>query len=61
MKTIDLIISVLFSVLIIGLLFMATIPNQKKVECEVENQSPATVRKEYLCQFRKCHIWHRQI
>jgi len=43
MKTIDLIISVLFSVLIIGLLFMATIPNQKKVECEVENQSPATV------------------
>jgi competence protein ComGC len=48
MKTIDLIISVLFSVLIIGLLFMATIPNQKKVECEVENQSPATVRKEYL-------------
>ena len=48
MKTIDLMCSVLISVFIIGLLIMATMPNQKKVGCEVEGQSPATVRKEYL-------------
>ena len=40
---------VIFS-LIIGVLFMATIDNQrpKKVECEVKSHSPAIVRKDYL-------------
>ena len=43
-------IALVMSVLIIGVLFMATIANQrpKKVECEVEGHSPATVREDYL-------------
>ena len=46
MKTVALIISVV----VILVLFMATIANQipKKVECEVEGHSPATLRKDYL-------------
>jgi hypothetical protein len=46
MKTIALIIPVV----VIPVLFMATITNQinQKVECEVEGQRPATVRKDYL-------------
>jgi len=46
MKTIALVISVLIT----GIIFMATIDNPipKKVECEVTGQSPAKVRKDYL-------------
>ena len=51
MKTIALVISVV----VIPVIFMATIVNQipKKVECEVEGQKvecerPATLRREYL-------------
>jgi hypothetical protein len=46
MKTIALIISVV----VIPVIFMATIANQipQKVGCEVEGHSPATVRKDYL-------------
>ena len=43
-------IALVISGLIIGVIFMATIANQipQKVECQVEGQSPALVRKDYL-------------
>ena len=43
-------IALLISVVVIPVLFMATITNQipQKVECEVEGQRPATVRTDYL-------------
>ena len=43
-------ISLIISVVVIPVVFMARITNQipQKVECGVEGQRPATVRKDYL-------------